>query len=72
MSPVCCDLDTVWKAPHDRVFQSYNSGERDASITATTMMYETEEPGIHNVRLRGFDALAVSEVFELTETSFRS
>jgi hypothetical protein len=41
-------------------------------IAATTMMYEAEEPGIHNVRLRGFEALAVSEVFELTETSFRS
>ena len=43
------------------------SGEQDASIAATTMMYEAEELGIHNVWLRGFDAKTVSEVFELPE-----
>ena len=42
-------------------------GEQDASIAAATMMYEAEELGIHNVWLRGFDALTVSEVFELPE-----
>ncbi len=62
---VCYDMDTVWKAPHDRMFSNYNSGEQDASIAATTMMYEAEELGIHSVWLRGFDAKTVSEVFEL-------
>ena len=42
-----------------------NSGEQDACIAATTMMYEAEELGIHSVWLRGFDAKTVSEVFEL-------
>ena len=46
---VCYDLNTVWKAPHDRMFRNYNSGEQDASIAAATMMYEAEELGIHNV-----------------------
>ncbi len=64
---VCYDLDTVWKAPHDRMFSNYNSGEQDASIAATTMMYEAEELGIHNVWVRGFDAKTVAEVFNLPE-----
>ena len=64
---VCYDLNTVWKAPHDRMFYNYNSGEQDASIAAATMMYEAEELGIHSVWLRGFDAKTVSEVFKLSE-----
>ena len=64
---VCYDLNTVWKAPHDRMLRNYNSGEQDASIAATTMMYEAEEMGIYNVWLRGFDARTVSEVFDLPE-----
>ena len=64
---VCYDLNTVWKAPQDRMFRSYNSGEQDASIAATTMMYEAQELGVHSVWLRGFDAKTVSEVFELPE-----
>lgn len=59
------NLNTVWKAPHDRMFYNYNSGEQDASIAATTMMYEAEELGIHSVWLRGFDEKTISEVFEL-------
>ena len=64
---VCYDLNTVWKAPGDRMFRYYNSGEQDASIAAATMMYEAEELGVHSVWLRGFDAQTVSEVFELPE-----
>ena len=64
---VCYDLRQVWSNPADRYYQNYNSGEQDASIAATTMMYEAEELGIHNVWLRGFDAKTVSEVFELPE-----
>ena len=64
---VCYDLNTVWKASHDRMFRNYNSGEQDASIAATTMMYEAEELGIHNVWLRGFDARTVAEVFGLPD-----
>jgi nitroreductase len=64
---VCYDMNTVWKQPGDRMFRNYNSGEQDASIAATTMMYEAEELGIHSVWLRGFDAQTVAEVFELPE-----
>ena len=64
---VCYDLNTVWKQPKDRMFRSYNSGEQDASIAATTMMYEAEELGVHSVWLRGFDAQTAAEVFELPE-----
>jgi nitroreductase len=64
---VCYDLREVWTNPGDRYYQNYNSGEQDASIAATTMMYEAEELGVHNVWLRGFDAKMVSEVFELPE-----
>ncbi|MBQ7661086.1 MAG: nitroreductase family protein [Clostridia bacterium] len=64
---VCYDLNTVWKAPHDRMFRNYNSGEQDASIAATTMMYEAQELGVHSVWLRGFDALTARQVFELPE-----
>ena len=64
---VCYDLNTVWTAPHDRMFRNYNSGEQDASIAATTMMYEAQELGVHSVWLRGFDALTARQVFELPE-----
>ena len=64
---VCYDLNTVWKQSGDRMFYNNNSGEQDANIAATTMMYEAEELGIHSVWLRGFDAKTVSEVFALPE-----
>lgn len=62
---VCYDLDVVWTQPNDRLFDNYNSGEQDASIAATTMMYEAEELGVHTIWIRGFDARSVQEVFEL-------
>jgi len=34
---------TVWRNPQDRYYQNYNSSEQDASIAATTMMYEAEK-----------------------------
>lgn len=64
---VCYDLREVWTNPGDRYYRNYNSGEQDASIAATTMMYEAEELGIHSVWLRGFDAKTVAEVFDLPE-----
>ena len=64
---VCYDLNTVWTASHDRMFRNYNSGEQDASIAATTMMYEAEELGVHSVWLRGFDALTAQQTFDLPE-----
>ena len=42
---VCYDSRLVWRNPDDRYYRDYNSGEQDASITATTMMYEAEELG---------------------------
>lgn len=39
--------------------------EQDATIVATTMMYEAVEVGVHSVWLRGFDSQQVAEVFDL-------
>ena len=64
---VCYDLDTVWKQPRDRMFPGYNSGEQDASIAATTMMYEAEELGVHTIWIRGFDSKTVADTFGLPE-----
>ena len=62
---VCYDNREAWVNPADRYYDMYSSGEQDATIAASTMMYEAEELGIHSVWLRGFDAKTVSEVFEL-------
>ena len=62
---VCYDADVVWRNPRDRYYHNYNSGEQDASIAATTMMYEAEELGIHTVWVRGFDSKSVVDIFKL-------
>ena len=64
---VCYDLNEVWKNPGDRYFAAYNSGEQDASIAATTMMYEAEELGIHTIWIRGFDSKTAADTFGLPE-----
>jgi nitroreductase len=64
---VCYDASTVWRNPGDRWYQNYNSGEQDASIAATTMMYEAEELGVHSIWIRGFDSRTVAEVYDLPE-----
>ena len=64
---VCYDLRTVWRNPSDRYYQDYNSGEQDASIAATTMMYEAEELGIHTIWIRGFDSKTVADAYGLPE-----
>ena len=64
---VCYDAGEVWTNPGDRYYQNYNSGEQDASIAATTMMYEAEELGVHTIWIRGFDSKAVADVFGLPE-----
>ncbi len=64
---VCYDMRTVWRNPGDRYYRDYNSGEQDASIAATTMMYAAEELGVHSVWLRGFDSKAVADTFDLPE-----
>ena len=64
---VCYDAATVWRNPGDRWYQNSNSGEQDASIAATTMMYEAEELGIHTIWIRGFDSQTVSEAFGLPD-----
>ncbi len=64
---VCYDMDTVWKNPNDRYYHNYNSGEQDASIAATTMMYEAEELGVHSIWIRGFNSKSVVDVFGLPE-----
>ena len=64
---VCYDLREVWTNPSDSLYRNYNSGEQDASIAATTMMYEAEELGVHTIRIRGFDSVNVMKTFGLEE-----
>lgn len=64
---VCYDMRVVWTCPYDRYYESYNSGEQDASIAATTMMYAAEEMGVHTIWIRGFDSKQVVETFGLPE-----
>lgn len=64
---VCYDIREVWKNPGDRCYENYNSGEQDASIAATTMMYEAEELGVHTIWVRGFDSKTVVDTFGLLE-----
>ena len=64
---VCYDMREVWTNPGDRYYRNYNSGEQDASIAATTMMYEAEELGVHSIWIRGFDSKTVVDTFGLPE-----
>ena len=64
---VCYDRDEAWRNPSDRKYENYSSGEQDATIAATTMMYEAEELGVHSLWLRGFDSIEVAETFGLPE-----
>ena len=62
---VCYDAETAWRNPRDRWYDNYCSGEQDATIVATTMMYEAEELGVHSVWLRGFDSQELAETFDI-------
>ena len=64
---VCYNLREVWTNPGDRYYRNYNSGEQDACIAATTMMYEAEELGVHTIWIRGFDSKTVADTFDLPE-----
>ena len=65
MMLVCYDAETAWRNPRDQWYENYCSGEQDATIVATTMMYEAEELGVHSVWLRGFDSQQVAEMLGL-------
>ncbi|MBO4229625.1 MAG: nitroreductase family protein [Clostridia bacterium] len=67
MMLVCYDSQAAWHNPRDRRYENYCSGEQDAAIVATTMMYAAEELGVHTVWLRGFDSFEVAETFGLPE-----
>ena len=62
---VCYDDRAAWRNPRDRRYENYDSGEQDASIAATTMMYAAQELGVHSVWLRGFDSVELAETFAL-------
>lgn len=61
---ICYDESIVWKNARE---EGYNSGEQDASVVASSMMFEAEELGIHSLWIRGFNSKLVSESFELPE-----
>ncbi len=51
----------------ERFFDS-REVEQDASIAATTMMYEAEELGVHTIWIRGFDSKTVVDTIGLPES----
>ena len=58
---VCYVNSEAWHNPRD----GFCSGDMDASIAASSMMFEAEDLGVHSIWLRGFDAVNVQEAFEL-------
>ena len=60
---VCYLEAEAWHSP----FDGFCSGDMDASIAASSMMFEAEDLGVHSIWLRGFDAGKVREAFELPE-----
>ncbi len=58
---VCYVTAEAWHSP----FDGFVSGDMDASIAASSMMFEAEDLGVHSVWLRGFDAGKVQEAFDL-------
>lgn len=64
---VCYDARKAWTNPADRYYELYSSGEQDATIAATQMMYAAEDQGVHTLWVRGFDSKAVVDTFGLPE-----
>jgi len=60
---VCYLAAEAWHNPRD----GFCSGDMDASIAASSMMFEAEDLGVHSIWLRGFDAGKVQEAFDLPE-----
>ena len=60
---VCYLTAEAWHNPRD----GFCSGDMDASIAASSMMFEAEDLGVHSIWLRGFDSLKVQEAFELPD-----
>ena len=60
---VCYLSAEAWHNPRD----GFCSGDMDASIAASSMMFEAEDLGVHSIWLRGFDAGKVQEAFDLPE-----
>ncbi len=65
---VCYDNDTVCYIGKETYLKDYNTGDQDASIAATSMMFEAEDLGVHTLWVRGFDAANVRKVFGLPDS----
>jgi nitroreductase len=63
---VCYDDRESWKGTNFNN-PDYDGGEVDAAIITTYMMLKATELGIGTLWVRGFDAQAVSQAFELDE-----
>ena len=58
---VCYLNAEAWHNPRD----GFCSGDMDASIAASSMMFEAEDLGVHSIWLRGFEATGVQEAYDL-------
>lgn len=60
---VCYVRSEAWLSPYD----GFCSGDMDASIAASSMMFEAEDLSVHSIWLRGFDAAKVQLAFDLPD-----
>lgn len=58
---VCYDKNASWRNPLD----GYDSGQDEAAITATHMMFTAWELGIGSVWARTFDSKAIAKAFNI-------
>lgn len=61
---VCADESKTWKSNMEPGY-SYSTGEMDASIVCTHMMFEAWELGVGSVWVRLFDSREVAKAFNL-------
>ena len=58
---VCYLTADAWHSPWD----DFCSGDMDASIAASSMMFEAEDLGVHTIWIRGFETGKVQDAFDL-------
>ncbi len=64
---VCYDKNISWKNTKDSCYECYDSGEVDASITATHMMMEATDLGLGSIWARAFNSKTIIEAFDLPD-----
>ena len=64
---ICYDQTISWKSTPDTFGEDYDSGEMDACIVGTQMMYMATELGLGTLWVRGFNTEQVHKLFDLPD-----